>query len=413
MVEQFEIIKTNEVLPGSFSVGKSREILAPGFYTISCASGFYFGSSGAINKRIVGHRWRLNNQEHDNKRLLAAFNAGEKLTFTITHTASKEEAIDNEQRLIDQFWGDPRLFNNARDARSPGKYNKPTAFNIQRIKETHTGKFVSEHTRKLIGDKHRGKTISEKTKEKLRQANLGNSPSEETRLKISAVLSGRSVPEARRKNISEAKRGKGFPEEARRAFLLKSSKPVSCLGVVYPSQCEAGRKLSLNDSEVGRRVRSTNPKWKDYFYVDTMQKHKASRYHPDMLTPTQDWCFVFGSNLAGIHGISGAKLARGKFGYPLGKGEGFHESPKGMAYGIPTKDKKIATLPIEEIQWHVGQFIDFVHANPNIKFFLTRVGCGFAGYKDEEIAPLFRPCLEFENIAFPEPWKPYLENWIN
>ena len=40
-------------------------------------------------------------------------------------------------------------------------------------------------------------------------------------------------------------------------------------------------------------------------------------------------------------------------------------------------------------------------------YFLTALGCGIAGYKVSEIAPLFRGMSS--NIIFPESFKPYIE----
>lgn len=95
--------------------------------------------------------------------------------------------------------------------------------------------------------------------------------------------------------------------------------------------------------------------------------------------------FVFGSNLAGRHGKGAALHARQKWGAIYGQGEGL----QGNSYAIPTKDKWLGALPLPVIEEHVKKFIDFAHTNPTLKFKLTAVGCGLAGYAAKQIAPMF------------------------
>lgn len=96
--------------------------------------------------------------------------------------------------------------------------------------------------------------------------------------------------------------------------------------------------------------------------------------------------FCFGSNLAGRHGKGAALFARQRRGAIYGQGEGL----QGNAYGIPTKDHQIRTLPLSDIEVHVERFLEFAKAHPELKFEVTRIGCGLAGYRDDEIAPMFR-----------------------
>lgn len=120
--------------------------------------------------------------------------------------------------------------------------------------------------------------------------------------------------------------------------------------------------------------------------------------------------FVFGSNLSGIHGAGAAKFATQHYGAIYGKGIG----PIGCSYAIPTKDLKINTLPLHEIKKYITDFILFSRENPNQIFHLTRVGCGLAGYKDRDIAPMFNG-IEF-NVKVSSLWIPffpYHKIWTN
>ena len=103
--------------------------------------------------------------------------------------------------------------------------------------------------------------------------------------------------------------------------------------------------------------------------------------------------FVFGSNLAGRHGGGAARAANMKFGAEWGVGVGL----TGQSYAIPTMQGGVET-----IKPYVDEFIRFAQANPELKFLVTRIGCGIAGFRDEEIAPLFDKAMQVPNIYLPE-----------
>jgi hypothetical protein len=111
----------------------------------------------------------------------------------------------------------------------------------------------------------------------------------------------------------------------------------------------------------------------------------------------QNEVFVFGSNEAGFHGAGAAKLAFEKFGAKWRKGWGY----EGKTFAIPTKDYYVNTLPISKIKWYVDDFIQFAKINAHLKFLVTPIGCGLAGYTPKEIAPLFKEALNIENIYLP------------
>lgn len=124
------------------------------------------------------------------------------------------------------------------------------------------------------------------------------------------------------------------------------------------------------------------------------------RFPPGPLTG-DTMVFVFGSNLAGIHGAGAARFALENHGAVWGQGIGL----QGNSYGIPTKDENIETLPLEEIDKHVKDFLDFARQNTHMEFNVTRIGCGLAGYKDHQIAPMFNGAPD--NCTLPVGWKNY------
>jgi hypothetical protein len=126
------------------------------------------------------------------------------------------------------------------------------------------------------------------------------------------------------------------------------------------------------------------------------------QYHPDGTVPNLDFIWVFGSNLAGRHGAGAALVATTRFGAPLGKGVG----PIGQSYAIPTKDRNLRRLSLAEIKQHVDNFLTYADAKPKLKFWVTRVGCGLAGFSNEQVAPLFKSAPT--NCNFAQEWRPWL-----
>lgn len=120
----------------------------------------------------------------------------------------------------------------------------------------------------------------------------------------------------------------------------------------------------------------------------------SRRYTPDRITELKEnEIFVFGSNLQGFHGGGAAKIAHRSFGAEWGKGIGLY----GKSYAIPTMQGGVET-----IRPYVDEFIRFAIENPHLVFLVTRIGCGIAGFRDEEIAPLFIDAIDVGNIILPE-----------
>ena len=103
--------------------------------------------------------------------------------------------------------------------------------------------------------------------------------------------------------------------------------------------------------------------------------------------------FVFGSNLAGNHAGGAAAIADRMFGAIWGQGVGL----QGQSYAIPTMHGGIA-----EIKPYVDEFIEFAKQNHNLKFLVTRIGCGIAGFTEEQMAPLFAAGADVENVYLPD-----------
>ena len=117
------------------------------------------------------------------------------------------------------------------------------------------------------------------------------------------------------------------------------------------------------------------------------------QYTPNKITSLKpNEIFVFGSNLFGHHMGGAARIALEKFGAIYGQGVGL----QGNSYAIPTMQGGVET-----IKPYVDEFIDFAGQHPELTFYVTRIGCGIAGFRDEQIAPLFANALNVPNIILP------------
>lgn len=117
-------------------------------------------------------------------------------------------------------------------------------------------------------------------------------------------------------------------------------------------------------------------------------------YTPERITSLQPGeIFVFGSNLQGRHGGGAARMAYRKFGAIWGRGVGL----QGQSYAIPTMQGDEET-----IRPYVDEFVVFAKAHKELTFLVTPIGCGIAGFKVEDIAPLFKEAIVEDNIVLPE-----------
>ena len=155
-------------------------------------------------------------------------------------------------------------------------------------------------------------------------------------------------------------------------------------------------KISSSHREYYKKVRESKRTGAHFDYDEDFfaQKKAASRITPEWIeTLTPGQVFVFGSNTAGHHDGGAARLARERFGAIYGQAEGLH----GQSYAIPT-----VGVSLPELRAAVRRFIDFADANPEMTFLVTRIGCGIAGYRDEEIAPMFARAYSLPNVHLPE-----------
>ena len=144
---------------------------------------------------------------------------------------------------------------------------------------------------------------------------------------------------------------------------------------------------------------------RDRYSDDEIMEEKrryAKEYYSPRVTPPivrhleENEIFVFGSNANGYHGGGAAAVAMHSFGAVWGQGEGL----QGKSYAIPTMEG------LEKLKEAVDRFTDFADQHQEMRFLVTMIGCGSAGYSPREIAPLFKGCIYLENVALPSGfWK--------
>lgn len=129
------------------------------------------------------------------------------------------------------------------------------------------------------------------------------------------------------------------------------------------------------------------------------------KYHDESIIKAlpENTVFVFGSNLAGQHIDGAAKTALTHFGALKGVGRGW----SGQSYAIPTINEHLQQMPLSQIQHYIDDFKIYTKNHPKIQYFITSLGCGIAGYKIEEIAPMFRGISR--NVIFPQSFRAFVE----
>lgn len=127
-----------------------------------------------------------------------------------------------------------------------------------------------------------------------------------------------------------------------------------------------------------------------------------AKYTPEFITKLDDnEVFVFGSNLQGMHGGGAAATAHRCFGAVWGQGVGL----QGKSYAIPTMQGGVET-----IKPYVDEFLAFAKDHQELRFLVTKIGCGIAGFREEQIAPLFAEAIDEKNIILPHDFVEIIKN---
>ena len=161
-------------------------------------------------------------------------------------------------------------------------------------------------------------------------------------------------------------------------------------------------RISMDSSVSSRMSPSERKAFRSKRHRESRNYHELSEFQ-NRITPERisnlrpGEIFVFGSNLAGMHGGGAARIAVVHFGAIMGQGVGL----QGQSYAIPTMQGGVNT-----IQPYVDEFLRFADCHPEMTFLVTRIGCGIAGFRPEQIAPLFAAAVNLPNVHLPlDFWK--------
>lgn len=268
MTSKLTVRFLNARIIGAEVKGTNRAFKRPGYYLIKTNDNqVYAGSTGDLSKRLSRHISDLKRGIHVIAGLQLAYDSGVDIEIDVTYAESREHAFSLEQTFLDDNVGKPGVLNRAKNAINPGQGVSPTPLNIQRIKETHTGKIVSAETRAKLSKANIGKTISLETRQKLRQANLGKKLPESTLIKMSLANKGRKLSKSHCEAISKGKKGKGFPKAAHAAAIAKMSKPVKVGDERYSSIAAAAIAFGVSETAIRHRIRNNSPRFSHYVFL--------------------------------------------------------------------------------------------------------------------------------------------------
>lgn len=136
---------------------------------------------------------------------------------------------------------------------------------------------------------------------------------------------------------------------------------------------------------------------RDILQAQGMQQIDPAHNH----IPSDPRIFVFGSNLLGIHGAGAAGYARKELGAQLGIGEG----PTGRTYALPTCYRPGEPITLQELAVYVDNFLRYAEKHPETRFFVSAVGCGIAGFTEDEVSYIFRELGTPDNCDLPVGWR--------
>ena len=206
--------------------------------------------------------------------------------------------------------------------------------------------------------------------------------------------------------INGKKVGKAFsfPIDAKKMAKHKTEATVKKKVEEYIAKSGVFRKDELKDLKYD--MKDFLQEWKKQKLVveaellkelEASTNNKENRITPERISRLgKNEIFVFGSNAKGLHRGGAAKVAVESFGAIMGQGHGL----QGKSYAI----NSMSGIP--DMMEDIKLFCEFAKTNPEKHFFVTPIGCGIAGYRPEEIAPLFKDCKDLDNVSLPSSfWK--------
>ena len=166
------------------------------------------------------------------------------------------------------------------------------------------------------------------------------------------------------------------------------------------ARLRSNAKYSFNilmEDEMSRTSFSKRENSGNYY---TKREVNPDRITSELVTSlNENEIFVFGSNIHGVHNGGASAYALQNFGAVNGQAEGL----QGQSYAIPTDG-----VDVNELYLGIRRFHDFAQAHPELIFYVTRIGCGTAGWSVFRVAPMFADCANLDNVKLPKEFWDYL-----
>ena len=145
-----------------------------GLYQISIGDYFYFGQSQDLKTRKSQHLHHLKKGTHRNPLMQNVYSKYQEFDFKEVLHCPVEELNQQEQRLLDSFWGTEGCMNISKCAEAPQRGLKRSEESKKKMSEAHKGKHHSEETKRKLSEAHKGKKKSEEHKRKLSESRQGD-----------------------------------------------------------------------------------------------------------------------------------------------------------------------------------------------------------------------------------------------
>lgn len=239
----------NEFKPAHFF--KAYELMKPGIYLIRHVNSnkVYIGSSQNINERLKRHFNELKSNRHISKELQNLFNKNNLLEYFIKFTNTREEAFDEEQKLLDIYITEDSIINAAPNARSQTgfKHSEETKQQMSVVRST-------PEMKAFCSNLNKGRIVNEETRQKISLGSMGRKPSDKNKAITSKLFKG-------------TPRTKEAIENMRIANLSRS-KPIIVDGIKYDSVRVYHEKFGVGTSTIEYRLNNTKPHFDNWSYIN-------------------------------------------------------------------------------------------------------------------------------------------------
>lgn len=232
----------------------------------------YIGS-GVLGQRLSKHKYLLENGKHFNYRLQQAYNKNNDFEFIpVPIEGDRNNALEAEQSLINEHWGNPLLLNILQSVDQPMTGFKHSEESVEKNRQAALVRWQdNQHREKVIVAQNAGRAamtpvqieqrnarLSSSLKEAYangnRQSNAGQVRSEEFRQNNSSQITAKwQDPEYRERQRQSRIQG---------GNMVRPGKQVIVDDQIFSTITDAGKAFGITKQSVGHRIKSDKfPNW--------------------------------------------------------------------------------------------------------------------------------------------------------